>query len=867
MLTFIAWYVLITLIGWVSFPLIFRLIPALADRGYSLSRILGLLVWGYMFWLMASLGIIKNDIGGLLLGLIILIGLSAWTLKNGSIQELRHWLVKNRSFVLSVEALFLFTFAVWTIVRAANPDISGTEKPMELAFINSIIRSPVFPPHDPWLSGYAISYYYFGYVMTAMIAKLTATQGSVAFNLGLSQTFALASIAAYGILYSLLSALRERSEHKSPSEKNQNLLLSFLGPVFILLVSNLEGFLEVLHARGILWFRNGAGQLYSNFWVWLDMKELSQPPSMPLSWIPSRYLWWWRASRVIQDYDLAGAWREVIDEFPFFSFLLGDLHPHVLAMPFALLAVGLCLNVFLGGAKGKTRWLGMNLAINPRTFWSAAIIIGGLAFLNTWDFPMYVILFSIVYVTWRLLSERQEKRLEVEISEESLEIPFDFKQDTSVLRLIKEFLIMALSLTVSGVLLYLPFYVGFSSQAGGILPNLVYSSRGVHLWVMFGSLLLPIFAYLLFVRFRFHERFNFSRGFLLASGLILILWLLSFGFGVGIASIPLLGNIFVSSIGGDSSSILIAESLSRRITGLGWVTLLLLLTFTFGYLIGVIRPRVHPTGKSSDTVDQEISNEPDQITVNKPSAHDFALILILMGGLLVLFVEFFYLRDQFGSRMNTIFKFYYQTWIFWGLSAAFGTAVLLKGLRGVWRIVFQIGFAILLIAALSYPFFSLWNKTSGFNPPNGYTLDGTAYLDRSAPEEMAGIRWVESSPDGVVVEAVGPQYSEFARVATNSGQPNVLGWAGHESQWRGGPKEIGTREEDIEAIYTTNNWEQTELLLDMYNVRFVFIGNLERRTYRVNESKFERFLGEPVFQAGQVSVYEIPRELELADFE
>jgi len=867
MLTFILWYVLITIIGWVSFPLIYRLMPALADRGYSFSRILGLLVWGYGFWVMASLGIIKNDIGGLLVGLAILIGLSGWALRSSSIHNIRHWLRKNLSIVLSVELLFLVAFAAWTFVRAANPEILGTEKPMELAFINSIIRSPDFPPHDPWLSGYAISYYYFGYVMTAMIAKFTATQGSVAFNLALSQTFALVSVAAYGLLFSLLSALRSRKEEVTSAAVKQDLFLSILGPTFLLLISNLEGFLEVLHARGILWIRDGAGQLNSNFWTWLDMKELSQPPAMPLSWVPSRYLWWWRASRVIQDYDLAGAWREVIDEFPFFSYLLGDLHPHVLAMPFALLAVGLSLNLYLGGAKGKTRWLWMNLFLDRWTFWFAALIIGGLAFLNTWDFPMYVVLFSLVYVGWRLLSERHESQLAIETSESNqLEQP-NFKQDTSVWRLLRDFISIGFAITVTGVLFYTPFYIGFSSQAGGILPNLIYSTRGVHLWVMFGSLLLPIFAYLLFARSRFHERFNLGRGFLIAGALILVLWVLSLGLGVGIANIPLLGNIFMSSIGGGSGSELIAESLARRLTGLVLVTLLLLLTFTFGYLLRVIRPKMQSEDQSMAKTDQITTSDHDLFVTFKPSAHDFAFILILMGGLLVTFVEFFYLRDQFGSRMNTIFKFYYQTWIFWGLAAAFGTAVLLKGLRGIWNILFRIGFAMLIIAALAYPLLSLWNKTSGFNPPNGYSLDGTAYLDRSAPDEMAGIRWLENSPDGVVAEAVGPQYSEFARVATISGQPNVLGWAGHESQWRGGRKEIGTREEDIQAIFSSNDWEYTKLLLDMYNVRYIFIGNLERRTYRVNEAKFERFLGEPVFQAGQVSIYEIPREMQLSELD
>ena len=229
---FILWYVLITLLGWVTFPLIFRLMPALADRGYSLSRVLGLLLWGYVFWLMASLGVINNDIGGLIFGLIVLVGLSIWALRNISIKSISIWLRENISVVVSIEILFFAAFAAWSIVRAANPDILGTEKPMELAFINSIIHSPDFPPHDPWLSGYAISYYYFGYVMTAMIARLTSTPGSVAFNLALSQTFALVSVAAFGLLYSMLGSVRGRMRKNASMEKKQNLFLSLLSYCF-----------------------------------------------------------------------------------------------------------------------------------------------------------------------------------------------------------------------------------------------------------------------------------------------------------------------------------------------------------------------------------------------------------------------------------------------------------------------------------------------------------------------------------------------------------------------------------------------------------------------------------------------------------
>ncbi len=115
-----------------------------------------------------------------------------------------------------------------------------------------------------------------------------------------------------------------------------------LAPLFLLFVSNIEGFLEILHRHGIFW----PAQSTSNFWTWLGIKDLSDPPTQPLAWIPDRFWWWWRASRVVSDFDLRGNFQEIIDEFPFFSFLLGDLHPHVLAIPFNLLAVAIALNFF-----------------------------------------------------------------------------------------------------------------------------------------------------------------------------------------------------------------------------------------------------------------------------------------------------------------------------------------------------------------------------------------------------------------------------------------------------------------------------------------------------------------------------------------
>ncbi|MBV5323459.1 hypothetical protein JZU51_01680, partial [bacterium] len=179
MAAFLTWYILITLLGWLTFPLAFALFPAFADRGYALSRAAGLLIWGYVFWLFASLGIAQNDTGGILLALAVIVGLSAFSIFNrqsatiNQKSQIVNFFKSKLPLIFTTEILFLAAFAFLAFVRSANPELNGTERPMELAFINAILRSPTFPPQDPWLSGYAISYYYFGYVMTAMLTRLS----------------------------------------------------------------------------------------------------------------------------------------------------------------------------------------------------------------------------------------------------------------------------------------------------------------------------------------------------------------------------------------------------------------------------------------------------------------------------------------------------------------------------------------------------------------------------------------------------------------------------------------------------------------------------------------------------------------------
>ncbi|GJQ53278.1 MAG: hypothetical protein HKUEN02_21250 [Anaerolineaceae bacterium] len=401
MLYFLLWYILSTLLGWLTFPLAYHIFPALKDRGYTLARAFGLLIWGYAFWLLASFHIAQNDIGGLLLGLLVLAGLSGYaffTQYAARNTELTDWLKQNKPLIITTEILFLLAFALMAFIRSTSPEILGTEKPMELMMIQGIMNSPTFPPRDLWLSGYSISYYYFGYVMTSMLATMTGTPATAAFNLMIALIFALSAVGAYGILYNLL-AYGQKS--KVAGQRSDNPLSSFffplLAPLFLLLVSNAAGFLEVLHRLGLFWTEG------KNFWTWLDLPELRDAPTQPLGWIPDRYLWWWRASRVVQDHDLRGNWTgDVIDEFPAFSFILSDLHPHVLAIPFVLLAVAVALNLFLGGFKGRTDLYFARLNISKTGFFIITLLIGGLAFLNTWDILITGALILFAYVLARV---------------------------------------------------------------------------------------------------------------------------------------------------------------------------------------------------------------------------------------------------------------------------------------------------------------------------------------------------------------------------------------------------------------------------------------------------------------------------------
>ena len=832
MIESISWYLASSLLGWLTFPLVFRLFPALTDRGYTLARAVGLLLWGWLFWILASLGVLRNDLSGLLFAFLVVLGLSFWSIFNLK-SEIVNFLRSNLRLVITTELLFLIAFAFMAFVRASNPEAVGTEKPMELAFINATLRSPTLPPNDPWMSGYSISYYHFGYILTAMLARLTGVSGNVAFNLMSALVFALTAVGSYGILYNLLAAYKGKqvdtytgtqetenwSSRSIPAGLNTDYwLLALLAPLFLLILSNLEGLLEIFHGLGWFWPSSNLQSSTFNFWEWLNLKDLNLAPTGN-GWIPTRFWWWWRASRVVQDYDLNGSFREAIDEFPAFSFVLGDLHPHILALPFNMLGLGVALNIFLGGWRGIINFFELKLRTTPRDFLFAALVLGGLAFLNTWDILVTAALIVGAYLLVRIRDDGWSwSRLE-------------------------DAFLLGIPLAIAAFVLYLPFYIGFSSQAGGLLPNLVNPTRGAHLWVMWGTLLIPLFAYLIWTTRDRETRPRYGTALAWTLGLILFLW--AFSWLMGLAAQwrePDIAAQFLAQQGQpDIVSLFEAASLRRLSYIGGLLTIASVLWLSLSHLLA---------NRQSLIAD-------DTSTVHHPPSTIFVLLLIILASLLILAPDFVYIQDGFGYRINTVFKFYYQAWQLWSIAAAFGTAVLLRNLRGVPNVAWRVLLGLVLLAGLAYPVLAFLNKTENFKPVNGYSLDSSAHLDRENPEDADAIRYLQSAPLGVIAEAIGGSYSYHARIATHTGLPTVLGWSWHEYQWRGDWTAHGTRETDIKTLYEVPDWDTAKAIIDRYQISYVVVGMVERTAYNVSETKFQQHLV-VLFQAGNTIVYGVP---------
>jgi YYY domain-containing protein len=879
MIQILVWWLLMQILGWLALPTAMRIFRWLPDRGYSFSKALGLLLVSYFLWIGASTGLLSNELGGILFSFLLVAAISAWfyiRCRTTIIPEIRSFLRDKWKLMVTVEVLFTLALVGWTVLRAYTPykiEPSGGEKFMETAFQNAILRSEHFPPLDPWLSGFGISYYYFGYVMMALLTRLSGAVSGVAFDLYDSLLFALTLSGSFGVVYNLV-AFTLKTRHKEGEvapPAGLALAAGVLGGLLVTVMGNLEGVLESLHARGVL---------SDSFWTWIDIPDLALSPVIK-SWYPGNiFLWWWHASRVLADKNFLGQNMGVqpIDEFPFFSFLLGDNHPHVLALPFVLLAIGLALNLLLRQINKKQTSATEEAGSEPvpkRHWWNpvafaldndwllflfSALILGALGFLNTWDLPIYLGLVVLAYGLGLVMVKGHLDRETIYRS-----------------------VILGLGLGILSGVLYVFFYLSFSSQAAGVLPYVFPPTRLPQYLVMFGTFIFLLTCFLVISLSKQGERGRlFKSAFtwwwrilLICIGLYLVIMLL-IALVLFIQQLlpgSTLGATIQSVLGGISLSEAFGASVGARLRD-PWLLLLVsaLLALVIANLGGILRKRSIPEEARSD----ELAPSPTL------SSDTFVYLLIFMGLALTLVVEFLYLRDSFGVRMNTVFKFYYQAWVMLGCASAYGTWWLLDRLeKPLSRVLFVSGATLFIGLGLVYTVMAIPSRAGDFKGPAN--LDGSSSIAMNNPDDWAAIQWLDANaeqgvPSGsvpVILEAPwNGSYNYDGRISVFTGFPTVLGWAGHEGQWRGSYDEQNKREPDIATIYTTSDGQTALALLHKWNVSYVILNigiNAPEISYIQHVcsqsgsscatssalKKFDMVL-QPVFNQGQVTIYKVP---------
>ncbi len=621
-ISLITWWLVVQILGVIALPITAFLFGRLSLKGYAFSKTVGLLLVGYGSWLLAMFGLAHFDFVGIVLTTLIVSAGGLQTLRRSGLHDLVTIIRTRWPAVLAYELFFIMALLGGLWLRwhgATGAAVVGTEKPMELAFLSGILQSSTFPPQDPWLAGYAINYYYLGYVFVAMLAALSHVSVGEAFNLGLATIFALTALMIVGLVVALIEQTKEKAHSRWDTVGIGT--AAVLGVVFVLILGNQTGALQVLLKTPQVVVLDGP-QLVSAVEQRLrgqspiqieppiatsdhdfgTLTELAPDPS-------ASFNWWWPSRAVWDDFEVSPGRIErhyAITEFPFFSFYLGDLHPHVLALPFSLLALTLALATLiqppLPDAHGR-----LYIVVT-------ALVLGSLYMINSWDAPTYVLIFAGALV----LGYRRQ---------------FDQQNTAQILRHALPVLV-AVAL-VAGVVL-LPFLVTFSSFAGGNPAPEPWSK--LPLLRLLAQILLPVPDHT-----ALHE-------FISIFGLFILILLVYAG-----RTRPTWPE---TNPAHKSTVWTIFDKFAW-----GWTAGTLIL----GLLIDMPLLALLPLALVCWRTAWQCPDQP---------ARAFVLWAAAAGALVVFGADVVYLRDPFENRMNTIFKFYYQAWVIWGTMAAYGVWVL-----------------------------------------------------------------------------------------------------------------------------------------------------------------------------------------------
>lgn len=803
-----------------SLPVAVRLFQRFDDFGVGFSPLLGMLGAGAIAWLLWSFEIARLT-PLLAVSSIVLFALVNW----GVIGLPLDWRGRIRScrWILAGSLLaFLIGFGFVLTLRAIYPDLwhpfFGGEKPMETAYIHAIAQTGEYPPYDPWFADGAINYYYYGFFLLAFLWNLTGVPAEIAFQLSLST---VAGLTASG-LFSLGVALG-RSVLQT---RNQRWLIAGGGltAATVLVAGNLDPIRQMI--------RNRAFEV--DFWA---------------------------SSRVV-DFG--------INEFPYFTLLYGDLHPHLIAAPVLVLVLAIGYSWIANTATSDYQWI---------VIWtlSAGIAAGSLTVSNLWDGPTAAVIL-LASLAFPLFRRTRDLRHRIVIS-------------TCV----------AIATGLVGYGLFWRFYEGFVAQTGS--PETTSSGTELSSWFLhFGGLLLPILlvAGMAFPRVLRNEQLRLTSlvfGAILATGSYLVGAIVN-----GVSSGPVRFVLTGLILAGASALIINLAAYGRKQENSDFPLLMVAPFIAIAGALALVRP---VAAASAVLVSAFIA----MLLANR--SRNSAVLVGISGASasgLVMVTDLIYIADHLDGtdweRMNTVFKLFFQSWT---LLAVVSGLALLWLFHRFWyrcgpllqpgnrfslpRTVPPVAIALLLgVPLLTYLLFATPDRlgTRMESTPQFPSLSGNAWMDGGTIQNQAGdiidfsgdaavIEWMNREIDGVpvILEAsIGAYRGGGARISSATGLPTVLGWDSHQSQQRGGA-ETGIRVSDVREIYQSSDLERKHYLLRRYAVEYIVVSDVERLTivgdvedgrepdYYSSEdglAAFEQMVGdelEVAFEANNAIVYRV----------
>lgn len=423
---FWTWYLLAGLMGLVGMPVTGMLFQRFEDRGWVFSKVLAITVTGFLTWFLVAVGMLPFKTAACV-GVSLACGAACFLLFRYQTKKGIECLPINAvKLIYWEEFLFFAMFLLWTYLAGFHPAAYGTEKFMDYGFMEAMMRSRELPATDLWYSQGHINYYYGGQYFAVFLTKLSGSKPELTYNLMRTFVAAFAFVLPFSLVYQMAGDRLGRGGVKSHpwvpavSGMTAGVAVSIAGNMHYVIYAVIIPALEKL---------TGAEEI-SSYWFPDATRYIGFDPDVP---------------------------DKTIHEFPCYSFVLGDLHAHVVNIMFVLLLMGL-LYAWMQGIRGqmaeRRREGAVAAAAAPynRVFWKSqllmphillvSVLLGMFQWTNFWDFVIYFVVTGGVVLFMNIVQfEGKGKRILAVTAAQAAEVlvisyfvilPFTLKFETMV---------------------------------------------------------------------------------------------------------------------------------------------------------------------------------------------------------------------------------------------------------------------------------------------------------------------------------------------------------------------------------------------------------------------------------------------------